>query len=462
MLGGNIIYGIVTTGLTFYYQSVIFLPAIFISFLTVFIKVADIVKDPFIGAYMDKTVGRRGKFIPYLRVVPAITCILTVLLFINKIYGIRNSGLENALIALTATITYLIWSVVFSLGEIPLNSLPPLMTDNESQRNGLMASSRFFGTIGFGLISIFLIPAASYLGSVIAERTGDRDTGFQYGFIITVIILTLIGGVPLLFPGLIIKEKIKSVSSDKEAFSFKQSFEAMWSCKPYRRLMLSCLLRSPTVVFSVVQATMFVYYFGNNGSGGYVIYMLIYSLVTFLGQGTAMLLTPKLAARFNKRKIMVACNIALTAVFLSMYVLYRIFPYSLHLAIPFTLFSFIGLLMGICFGITAVLIPIMIADALDIYEAEYNKRPDGIFFSGMTMTGKLGYGISAVIVGIVFAAVGFSGDGVQAVNAALYEGAVFRTDEIFGIYRSAIFILSSIPPAIGALLSVIPLINRRR
>jgi len=182
-----------------------------------------------------------------------------------------------------------------------------------------------------------------------------------------------------------------------------------------------------------------------------------FSAAMFLGQGASMLLTPKLAKRFDKRKLMIFTNFGQGVSFLLILALYFAFPHSLHLAAPFALLSIAALTIGVFSGVVNVLLPIMIADSLDIYENENGKRPDGMFFSGMTMVNKLSYGVGAVIVGAVFAVVGFSGGGVRAVNESLYNGANFRTDDAFEVYRTAIFVLASVPPAAGSLLSIIPL-----
>lgn len=459
--GQNIIYGIITTGLTFYYQSVIFLPALFISVLTVCVKIFDIIKDPFIGAFMDKHTYKSGKYIPYLKIIPIILGLLTVLLFVNKIYGNTNTNGENAAISVWTCISYFLWSVAYSFGDIPLNSLPPLITDIEKERNSLIAVSRISATIGVGLISVFLIPSASFLGNFIYLKTGNQNISMQYGFLISVSALTFIGVLLFQLISIFVKERTKSVNPRQNILSPGQSFKAMRSCKPYRRLMISCLLRSPTLTFSVVQITMFVYYFGNNGSGSYVAYMIAFSLSMFLGQGVSMLFTPKLTQKIKKRKLMIAANIGQGISFLMILILYYIFPHSLHSIAHFALLSAVSLFIGFFSGIINVLIPIMIADSLDIFEKTDGFRPDGAFFSGMTMINKLSYGVGAVIVGIVFAVIGFSADGVQAVNDALYNGANFRIDSEFGIYRTAIFSMASVPPFIGSFLSIIPLKKER-
>lgn len=91
----------------------------------------------------------------------------------------------------------------------------------------------------------------------------------------------------------------------------------------------------------------------------------------------------------------------------------------------------------------------------------YSHVPDTdlteYFFPDKPFLAKISTGISSIISGVVYAVVGFSGDGVKLVNDALYNGASFKSDPIFAKYRFAIFFLICIPPAVSMLLSMIPM-----
>ena len=55
LAGQNIIYNIIGTGLTFYFQNVIFIPAIACSLIFALARVWDAVNDPMMGTIVDKT-----------------------------------------------------------------------------------------------------------------------------------------------------------------------------------------------------------------------------------------------------------------------------------------------------------------------------------------------------------------------------------------------------------------------
>ncbi|MBQ9552417.1 MAG: MFS transporter, partial [Clostridia bacterium] len=97
LAGQNIIYNIIATGLAFYFQSVIFLPAIACSLIFALARVWDAVNDPMMGTIVDKTHTKWGKCKPYLLFVPGIILITTILPFINGMYAEPNDLHEVAL-----------------------------------------------------------------------------------------------------------------------------------------------------------------------------------------------------------------------------------------------------------------------------------------------------------------------------------------------------------------------------
>ena len=64
LAGQNIIYNIIAAGLLFYFQSVIFLPAMAVSLIFALARVWDAINDPMMGTIVDKTRTKWGKCKP--------------------------------------------------------------------------------------------------------------------------------------------------------------------------------------------------------------------------------------------------------------------------------------------------------------------------------------------------------------------------------------------------------------
>jgi len=455
MYGQNMVFGVLSTGLTYYFQSVIFLPAIAISIISLVSRFIDAAKDPFIGSIVDRTRTKYGKCRPYLLFTPAILFILTLAVFANGIYTETNPIWKNVLIISIAAVTYILWSFIYSVGDIPMAVLPALMTGKENERNKLIANSRIAAGLGIGLISIILTPSSAVIRKLFSEKTGNVNIGMQYGFFTVVAVIAFVGCILFFVSGIFPKERI--VPEKQAKMLMKETFTIMWKCKPNRCLMLSGLLRAPLSVFSIVQLTIFVYYFGNNGATPYMKYIIAVQAFAFIGQIVAVICTPKLAYRQNKKNLFIATNILAAISCLSIFVLYLCAPQSLDNVILFSIFVFINALISLFSGMLSVLQPIMIIDCINYNEKRTGHRTEAVFFSCYTMITKFSYGIAILIIGIVYSIVGFSGDGVRIVNEALFSGAVFKSDEAFTTYGFAMFFLISIPTAVGLILSILPM-----
>ncbi|NLA76819.1 MAG: hypothetical protein GX851_03140 [Clostridiales bacterium] len=456
MLGQNMIYNIIGTGLAYYFQSVIFIPAMAYSIFFAVARVWDAINDPMMGTIVDRTKTKYGKCRPYLMWCPALICLITILTFVNGIYSSGNKPSTNVIIIAWAAISYILWGMAYTVGDIPLWGITSLMTESEKDRSNILALARIAGGLGGGIVLLTIVPVSQAIGNAITEALGgDKTKGLQYGFIIVAVVLTLIGSALFQLVGIFTRERV--VSNNEKKLTIKQNFGIMWKCEPFRRILISGILRSPTMLLMTVAMSLVAYYYGDNGRTDYTLYLIVLGGAIFGGQFIAMAFTPKLAEKYEKKKLYNTFSFASGIPFVLIFVSYLIAPSSLAspfwLVVCFVLFAAAGAGMG---SIT-VLQSVMTADTVDYEEYHTGHRPDGVFFSGQSFVTKLSSGIASIITGIAYSVVGFSGDAVKAVNDALYAGASFKSDPAFDKYRLAMFFLCSIPPAIGMFISVIPM-----
>ncbi len=109
---------------------------------------------------------------------------------------------------------------------------------------------------------------------------------------------------------------------------------------------------------------------------------------------------------------------------------------------------------GAGLGGSSVCQSVMISDCIDYEEYHHGFRPDGVFFSGQSFITKFQAGVASIVSAYVYAAVGYTDINISAMNAALEKGASFAVD--YPDYAKAMWLLISIPPAIGMAISVIP------
>ena len=459
MAGQNIIYGIISSGLAFYFSNVIALPAMAISVIMAIARVWDAINDPMMGTFVDKTKSKWGKCRPYLIFMPIIIMIGTILCFANGIYSeANNSTIQNVMIIAWAGISYILWGMLYTAADIPLWGIASRMTAHESKRTNLLSLARMVAGIG-GALGFIMVPIAQALANMLPGGSDKVAKNLQLAFIIVAIVLAIIGTI-LFQCAALAKERVDCEEEKKRGII--DNFKIMWGNKPFRRILISGIIRSPFQLLLILAMPLMTMYFGNNGAtADFVKNILLQygpiAIGVFGGQFGAMALTPILCKKFEKKTIFNVMNIVSGVAFALIFVLYLIFPTTLG-GVPIILLAIAFLLASAGVGFIMVLQSMMIADCVDYEEHKNGTRPDGVFFSGQSFLTKLAAGIAVMIQGLCYMIVGYETDAITSMNSALNSGLVTFAEE-YRTFAMIMFFLVSIPPAIGMVLSIIPMLK---
>ena len=458
MAGQNIIYGIISSGLAFYFSNVIALPAMAISVIMAIARVWDAINDPMMGTFVDKTKSKWGKCRPYLIFMPVIIMIGTILCFANGIYSKSNSVGANVMIIAWAGISYILWGMLYTAADIPLWGIASRMTAHESKRTNLLSLARMVAGIG-GALGFIMVPIAQALANMLPGGSDKVAKNLQLAFIIVAIVLAIIGTI-LFQCAALAKERVDCEEEKKRGII--DNFKIMWGNKPFRRILISGIIRSPFQLLLILAMPLMTMYFGNNGAtADFVKNILLQygpiAIGVFGGQFGAMALTPILCKKFEKKTIFNVMNIVSGVAFALIFVLYVIFPTTLG-GVPIILLAIAFLLASAGVGFIMVLQSMMIADCVDYEEHKNGTRPDGVFFSGQSFLTKLAAGIAVMIQGLCYMIVGYETDAITSMNSALNSGLVTFAEE-YRTFAMIMFFLVSIPPAIGMVLSIIPMLK---
>lgn len=463
MFGQNLIYNIVATGLYFYFQNVICLPAMALGWIMTIARIWDAINDPMMGTIVDKTHSKWGKCRPYLIIFPAIIGVITILTFVNGNYAEASSTAQKVLIVGWAAVSYIAWGMCFTVCDIPLWGITSLMTEDENDRSKILGLARMVA--GVGGIGVLVVQVAQALAGVFG---GDM----QKAFIVTVVIMTVIATILFEFAGIFTRERVEK---SEKSYTFKENFQIMFGNKPFRQILISGILRSPIQLLMIVAMTLVTYYYANgnimnilktneDGSIAGIDFKILIGLGSvavglFVGQFVAMGVTPLIIKKVEKKTLYNFYSIAGAVPFALIFVFFKVSGGDLTSTVWSIVIGICMLFASAAFGGINVLQSVMIADCVD-YEEYYNGvRTDGVFFSGQSFITKLAAGISTIISSAVYAFVGYSGVNVDKLNKAIENGASFITYDGgsgVGKYAEAMFFLISIPPAIGMFLSALP------
>lgn len=509
MLGQNIIYNITGSSLTYFFQFTLLIPASIVAAMIAAARIFDALNDPIMGTIVDKTRSRWGKCRPFLIFVPIPIAIVTILSFVN--FGfydkVNNTASQNALIAGWAGSMYILWGIFYTIGDIPLWGITALLTEDDVQRNKLMGLARIIGGVGGGVVLLAMQPIALAIGGSLAGKYGASmagskqawDTmllhqdqmkelfstllangteyqvavkaslaeinpiiaqatrqGERIGFLISSIIFSVIGGALFQVVGLGTREKI---APSEEKNSLIANFKIMWKNKPFRKIMISGVLGSPKMLLMLAAMPLITYYFASKNPLLAMVYMVLLGGALFIGNLGIMAFATKLNQKYSKKQLHIWGNAVGIIPYLGVYFMYLADPRNLvawyWLIVAAVLFFFAGISMGL----TLVIQTYMIADCVDYEEYKNNIRPDGVFFSGQTFIAKITAGIATLLSGLIYSIYGFSDANVDKVNAYVSAGQQPRLLPEFDPYMRALFVMVSIPPAIGCVLSILPMLN---
>lgn len=206
-LGQNIFYL-----LTYMYMNTYFtdvgIPTAVVGIIVIIVKVWDAVNDPIFGGIVDKVHFKQGKFVPWLRIAVPVLLIANVVLFAIPVQMPQGVKVAWAIIA------YCLWSVGYTMNDVPIFGLITTITGNQNERISLNASGRIAAMVAAMVISIIIPVFRGIIG----------------GWTATVLVLSLIGAALMMPMGFVAKERVEPEQKE-ESFSFKDMFRYLVSNK---------------------------------------------------------------------------------------------------------------------------------------------------------------------------------------------------------------------------------------
>ena len=334
--------------------------------LTLF-GIFDAVIDPFVGAIVDSTKTKWGKFKPWILIGMIGTGILTVLMFHNFDMS------ETAHIVLLG-ITYLLFSIFFSLNDIAYWSLMPAISKDQKVREGVGAFARICANIGmFSMVLIYLnVPSMfSFL------NMSDRDVYFVFAIITAIIMcafqcITVFG----------VKED-RSRLEKEERTSLRDLFRALIGND---QLMVTAISMALFMI-GYCSTTAFGTYYFKYAYGDEGMYM-VFAAVLAVAQLTALALFPVFRKRFSRKQLYTGSMIAVA-------VSYIIFFLSFEF-LPLIVIAGLGLFFAQAF--IQLLMLLFLADAVEYGEWKLSKRNEAASFAVQPFINQFGGAASKGIV----------------------------------------------------------------
>ncbi len=410
-----------------------------VGILILIAKIVSAVFDPIVGNMIDRSKSKHGKFKSMI-----MYSILPLLLFTSVVFVDVPFKNNKMLIYVWIFVTYLIWSLAMTLGDVPSQGIASVLTPNPTERTNVVSISNTFKQIGFSAC-VVVVPVVCLIvpgGSQVIGFEGETDTPMIGGeYFWTAVLTAVLGCVLFALIPMLNKERVPYVSGEKT--TTKDMIQALKNNKPLMLVIISYFLgfgRQMAMGIQVQAANVLL------GSQNLV---AVLGIVTAIGSMVSMAICPILIKKLGEKKVYLIMSFYGFAVSVLSFIVGFLWfrnPDNMMLTVLFYLFLF---LIGLQFGAVTLMPMIMTADCVDYYEYETGKRMEGAAYSVLTLTIKVCLALGTAL-GLVF--VQFSGysDTVAQITAGTAAGFDVGTKDI-------IFFAYTVMLGILALLSTIPM-----
>lgn len=405
--------------------------AMAVAYLMLGTRIFDAFNDPIMGSIVDRTRTKWGKCRPYLKWMAIPIAIMTILCFLPAFQAKATSSF------IMIAIIYVIWSVVYTVADVPYWGLSTCMTNDTVVRGNILTVARLVCTLGAGIVTVF-VPiitgavtskfkytdadiaqiladkadavakvaanqglsleeaAQSFVGTVkMGMEVPNADTLKMTYFICAVVLV--IAAVPMFFYGF--KNTKERFTAADNPPSLGHNLKLLFKNKELLLIVLSGILGGARMVYTYTGGLYFAKYVLQNEGA--------YSLITLLvvpGGLVASVLVPWMSKKFTKKWAYIAVHIFGGVVMAIMYFVGYDAPWKLVVA------AVALVLLGIPQGVNNIITYAMIGDTVDYLEWKTGERGEGICFAMQTLINKIGMAVGAFIGVISFSAAGIDSE----------------------------------------------------
>lgn len=390
--------------------------------LILIVKVVSAVFDPIVGSMIERKNSPKGKLKPFIiySIIPLI--VTTVLVFIKV-------PLTGTALYAYIFVTFLLWSMAMTLGDVPSQAIAAVLTTNPDERTNVISIANTFKQVGFSAAAVIvpvvclIVPGGS---KVFGIPKGEKDTPISsQEYLVTAIVVAVLGC--LLFSLIYFWNK-ERVPYKAEKMNYKEMFATLKDNKPLMLVILSYFLGSGRQMAMAIQVQ------ASNALLGSENYVILLGITTAVGSMISMAITPLLIKKIGEKKTFLILSLY-GFVISTLAFLFYVFINQNQVFMLIMLF-----LVGLQFGAVTLMPMIMVTDCVDYYEYKTGKRLEGPAFSVLTLTIKICLAIGAAIGLIMIEVSGYSAEAAQ-MSQQTKNIVYFAYVELPGIFS----LLSALP-----------------
>ena len=359
--------------------------AMAVAFLMLGTRIYDACNDPIMGSIVDRTRTKWGKCRPYLKWMPIPIAVMTILCFCPFLEPKATSTFA------IISVVYVIWSMVYTVVDVPYWGLSTCMTNNTTIRGNVLTVARLLSTLGAGIVTVGVPIITSAVtnkykgadGAVLPQFIDANANTLKWTYFICALAFTAIA-IPMFYYGF--RNTKERFTSTENPPSLGHNLKLLFKNRELLLVVLSGILGGARMVYTYTGGLYFAKYVLKEEG--------LYSLITLLvvpGGAVASILVPWMTKKFTKKWAYIGVHVLGAVVMFAMYFIGYDANWKLVVCA-------IGLvLLGIPQGVNNIVTYAMIGDTVEYLEWKTGERAEGICFAMQTFINKIGMAVGAFI-----------------------------------------------------------------
>ena len=403
-MGCGFSFQLVSTFMQLFYLQYIGIRAEDYAVIILISKAFDAVNDVVIGNLVDtKRLGKKSKYMPWIIAGGLILVVFNIMIF-APVTAFSYAGKYA-----WCLVAYCLWSIAYTMVNVPYGSLHSVITDDPQQRVSL-STFRSIGAALPAIVIMIILPGIVYNKvenpvTGITEEILKGETLLPVALVMSVIAFATLWGTTKL-----VKERVQRADDAQNTTGVKAFFSAFHSFFTNRAMVGATIATVASVaLFNSTMALnnmVFQYFFKDTSKVGIAMIGSYAPMIIF------MVLVGKITAKFGKKNTIVTTMLIGTISGIA------------SIFVPMTadmkgMLIYIICLMGLNIGNAVFQISVwaIVADCIEVSYRKTGKSEEGSLYALYSFFRKLAQGIGQAVVSWGLVAIGFV-EGENAVQAA--------------------------------------------
>ena len=384
----NLSFTLISTYMMLYYMQYMHVKETDWAWIIIVGKLWDAINDPIIGGLTDRVKIGKSKYKSWISIGSIGLVIFTTVIFLpvpEASYTVR---------ILLCLLSYMVWSVFYTMVNVPYGSLHSAISDDPNHR----ATLSTFRSVGAGVSMLIIMLLPSFVYDSNENLKGEMFVWLALGFSV-VAFLSLIG---------VNKLTTERVNTSQPIEKKKQN---------YFQVLLAFAKNRPIWALTIASMAQAICFVGANSMNQIVFQsffrdtsiLTVVTIVSYIPMVAVMFILSKLVARFGKRNcVIVSCAISLVGAIGML-----VFPFKYTQAgasvdvVSIIVWTILLMIANIGNGLFGVIVWAMVVDCIDYQNIKTGQRDEGSIYSLYSFFRKLAQGIGSSLVAMVLAWLGY-------------------------------------------------------